>query len=79
MSDAGVSGRLRRTAADVFGWRELRPGQSDAMEAVMAGQDTLEVMPTGGARGECGLIGRGAANPAFGGRERGKTKEGDAG
>ncbi|URM89129.1 ATP-dependent DNA helicase [Streptomyces sp. MRC013] len=39
--------RLRRTAAEVFGWEELRPGQLAAMEAVAAGRDTLAVMPTG--------------------------------
>ncbi len=38
---------LRRTAADAFGWDELRPGQLEAMEAVVAGHDTLVVMPTG--------------------------------
>lgn len=46
-SNLGVSDRLERTAADVFGWRELRPGQLAAMESVMAGRDTLAVMPTG--------------------------------
>ncbi|GAA2460605.1 RecQ family ATP-dependent DNA helicase [Streptomyces glaucus] len=45
--DRGVADRVRRTAADVFGWRELRPGQLTAMEAVLAGRDTLAVMPTG--------------------------------
>ncbi|MFF1720700.1 RecQ family ATP-dependent DNA helicase [Streptomyces sviceus] len=43
----GVSERLARTADDVFGWSELRPGQLTAMEAVMRGRDTLAVMPTG--------------------------------
>lgn len=43
----GDSERLVRAAADVFGWSELRPGQLAAMEAVMRGQDTLAVMPTG--------------------------------
>ncbi|MFE9773322.1 RecQ family ATP-dependent DNA helicase [Streptomyces sp. NPDC005931] len=43
----GTADRLRRTAAEVFGWRNLRPGQLSAMEAVMAGRDTLAVMPTG--------------------------------
>ncbi|MFF8293502.1 RecQ family ATP-dependent DNA helicase [Streptomyces sp. NPDC016309] len=43
----GAAGRLRRAAADTFGWPELRPGQTAAMEAVMAGRDTLVVMPTG--------------------------------
>src|SRR3954471_21908400 len=39
--------QLRRTANDAFGWEQLRPGQLEAMEAVMAGSDTLVVMPTG--------------------------------
>ncbi|WP_256106449.1 RecQ family ATP-dependent DNA helicase [Streptomyces sp. ODS05-4] len=46
---AGQNGRedLARTAREVFGWRELRPGQTAAMEHVLAGRDTLVVMPTG--------------------------------
>ncbi|GLP65146.1 ATP-dependent DNA helicase RecQ [Streptomyces sp. TUS-ST3] len=43
----GDPDRLARTAADVFGWHELRPGQQAAMEAVVRGRDTLAVMPTG--------------------------------
>jgi ATP-dependent DNA helicase RecQ len=39
--------RLRATAADVFGWDHLHPAQLTAMEAVLAGTDTLVVMPTG--------------------------------
>ncbi|MFH8976175.1 RecQ family ATP-dependent DNA helicase [Streptomyces sp. NPDC017890] len=39
--------RLRRTAAEVFGWDSLLPEQLEAMEAVLAGRDTLVVMPTG--------------------------------
>ncbi|MFF3342787.1 RecQ family ATP-dependent DNA helicase [Streptomyces flavidovirens] len=42
-----AEGTLTRTAADVFGWRSLRPGQLTAMEAVLEGRDTLVVMPTG--------------------------------
>jgi ATP-dependent DNA helicase RecQ len=42
-----VREQLRRTAREAFGWDELRPGQLEAMEAVMAGRDTLVVMPTG--------------------------------
>jgi ATP-dependent DNA helicase RecQ len=38
---------LRRTAREAFGWDELRPGQLEAMQHVMAGRDTLVVMPTG--------------------------------
>ncbi|MFG3157772.1 RecQ family ATP-dependent DNA helicase [Streptomyces sp. NPDC048219] len=39
--------RLRRCAAEVFGWDSLLPEQLRAMEAVLAGRDTLVVMPTG--------------------------------
>jgi ATP-dependent DNA helicase RecQ len=39
--------QLRRTACDVFGYRTLRPGQLTAMESVLAGRDTMVVMPTG--------------------------------
>ncbi|KUM84579.1 RecQ family ATP-dependent DNA helicase [Streptomyces pseudovenezuelae] len=42
-----VAEQLARTADEVFGWSELRPGQLTAMEAVMHGRDTLAVMPTG--------------------------------
>jgi ATP-dependent DNA helicase RecQ len=38
---------LRRTAREAFGWTTLRPGQLEAMEAVVAGRDTVVVMPTG--------------------------------
>jgi ATP-dependent DNA helicase RecQ len=38
---------IRRTAEQVFGWSALRPGQLEAMEAVVAGHDVLVVMPTG--------------------------------
>ncbi|GAB1334014.1 RecQ family ATP-dependent DNA helicase [Streptomyces sp. E-15] len=45
--DTADARRLRETAAEVFGWDELRPGQLTAMEWVMAGRDGLVVMPTG--------------------------------
>ena len=38
---------VRRTAREVFGYDELRPGQLDAMLSVLDGRDTLAVMPTG--------------------------------
>ncbi len=34
-------------AHDVLGYDDLRPGQREAIDAVMAGHDTLAVMPTG--------------------------------
>ncbi|MFJ9721954.1 RecQ family ATP-dependent DNA helicase [Streptomyces sp. NPDC101209] len=46
-SDDRAGERLRRTAAEVFGWPELRPGQQTATEAVLQGRDALVVMPTG--------------------------------
>src|SRR4051794_39670590 len=39
--------RIRRIAKEVFDWRELRPGQSEAMDYLMQGHDVLVVMPTG--------------------------------
>ncbi|MEV7965901.1 ATP-dependent DNA helicase RecQ [Sphaerisporangium sp. NPDC088356] len=39
--------RLRTVARDAFGWQDLRPGQQEAMEHLLAGQDVLVVMPTG--------------------------------
>ncbi len=42
-----IDGDLVRTAEEIFGWTELRPGQAEAMRAVLAGRDALVVMPTG--------------------------------
>ncbi|HEY7483522.1 MAG TPA: ATP-dependent DNA helicase RecQ [Streptosporangiaceae bacterium] len=39
--------RIRRVAREVFDWRQLRPGQGEAMEHLLAGHDVLVVMPTG--------------------------------
>jgi ATP-dependent DNA helicase RecQ len=39
--------RIRRVARERLGIDELRPGQGEAAGAVLAGQDTLLVMPTG--------------------------------
>jgi ATP-dependent DNA helicase RecQ len=38
---------LRTTAAEAFGWPDLRPGQLEAMISVLEGRDTLVVLPTG--------------------------------
>ncbi len=38
---------IPRLAADVFGYRALRPGQQDAVTVLAAGRDCLAVMPTG--------------------------------
>jgi ATP-dependent DNA helicase RecQ len=38
---------IAEAAAGLFGFTELRPGQEDAVRAVLDGRDTLAVMPTG--------------------------------
>jgi ATP-dependent DNA helicase RecQ len=38
---------IRAVARERFGFDDLRPGQAEAMEAVLAGRDTLAVLPTG--------------------------------
>ena len=43
----------RAKLAEVFGYREFRPGQAEVIAAVLAGQDTLAVMPTGGGKSIC--------------------------
>src|SRR5919201_1897278 len=43
-----------RTALRVhFGYAEFRPGQERAVESVLAGRDTLVVLPTGGGKSLC--------------------------
>jgi ATP-dependent DNA helicase RecQ len=43
----GEEARLRRVARDAFGWNDFRPGQLEAMRALLAGRNVLAVMPTG--------------------------------
>jgi ATP-dependent DNA helicase RecQ len=38
---------IDRTAREAFGYRTLRPGQREAIEAVLAGRDTLAVLASG--------------------------------
>jgi len=37
----------------VFGFRQFRPGQKEILEAVLSGEDTLAIMPTGGGKSLC--------------------------
>jgi ATP-dependent DNA helicase RecQ len=39
--------RIERAAAEVFGYDRLRPGQHEAVDAVVGGRDVLAVMSTG--------------------------------
>jgi ATP-dependent DNA helicase RecQ len=43
----------RAKLAEVFGYREFRSGQPEVITAVLAGRDTLAVMPTGGGKSVC--------------------------
>src|SRR3954467_8372634 len=44
---AAPGDRIERVAREAFGFEALRPGQREAIEAVLAGRDTLVVMSTG--------------------------------
>ncbi|MFN7053354.1 MAG: RecQ family ATP-dependent DNA helicase, partial [Gemmobacter sp.] len=43
----------RALLASVFGYGAFRPGQEEIVEAVLAGRDTLAIMPTGGGKSLC--------------------------
>lgn len=36
-----------------FGFEELRPGQAEVVQAILAGQDAMGIMPTGGGKSLC--------------------------
>ena len=41
------------TLERVFGFPALRPGQPEVVEAILAGEDVLAVMPTGAGKSLC--------------------------
>ncbi len=41
------SRKLQRIVQEQFGFEDLRPGQKEAIRSVIAGRDTLAVLPTG--------------------------------
>jgi ATP-dependent DNA helicase RecQ len=42
-----------QTLRDIFGFPGFRPGQEDIVRSVMAGRNTLAIMPTGGGKSLC--------------------------
>ena len=44
---------IRQTAEEVFGFRELRPGQLEVMRDVLEGHPVVTVMPTGAGKSLC--------------------------
>src|SRR3954454_383922 len=52
-----MTDRIDRVAGEVFGFTELRPGQREAIESVLAGRDTLVVMSTGSGKSAIYQIG----------------------
>ena len=44
---------LRRTLRRTFGFRSLREGQEEVIRSILAGQDTLAIMPTGAGKSLC--------------------------
>jgi ATP-dependent DNA helicase RecQ len=48
-----IPAAVRRSLRQTFGLRELRDGQQEVIARVLAGQDTLAVMPTGAGKSLC--------------------------
>jgi ATP-dependent DNA helicase RecQ len=42
-----TAAQVREVARETFGWDQLRPGQLEAVQALLSGHDALVVMPTG--------------------------------
>jgi ATP-dependent DNA helicase RecQ len=53
MDDAVTTSSMRRTLRETFGIARLRPEQEEVIRRVLAGRDTLAVMPTGSGKSLC--------------------------
>ena len=53
MSKQTGAKQIKRTLREVFGLEKLRPAQREVIENVLAGKDTLALMPTGAGKSLC--------------------------
>jgi ATP-dependent DNA helicase RecQ len=53
MSETVQLSTLRRTLRRTFGFRALREGQEEVIRSILAGRDTLAIMPTGAGKSLC--------------------------
>ena len=53
VSEANFADEKHRILAQVFGFPGFRPGQEEVIDALMAGQSALSVMPTGAGKSLC--------------------------
>jgi len=51
--DIATVRQLREKLREHFGFRRFRPGQAEAMSAIVEGRDTLVIMPTGSGKSLC--------------------------
>src|SRR5262245_28086337 len=53
MAEPAPLAGLRRTLRRHFGFHSLREGQEEVIRSVLAGKDTLAIMPTGAGKSLC--------------------------
>jgi ATP-dependent DNA helicase RecQ len=53
MTESASLGEAQQVLADVFGYSGFRPGQGEAIEAALAGRDSIVLLPTGSGKSIC--------------------------